>query len=153
MANIEHSAISDPDIHEPKGISSASAGEIYVADGAASGNWSPVTDIYQCKLDNVSAVETTYVPIAFAGTVVRVTTVLGDAISTGDATVTAKNSAGSTMATLTIANSGSAAGDVDTATPSTNNTVTDNDYITLESDGGSTNTAELHFIVVVERSS
>jgi len=39
MANIEHKNIPDPNIHEPKGISSATAGEIYVADGAGSGDW------------------------------------------------------------------------------------------------------------------
>lgn len=39
MANIEHSLIADPDIHEPKGIASASAGEVYIADGAGGGSW------------------------------------------------------------------------------------------------------------------
>ena len=40
MANVEHNAITDPNIHEPKGVSSASSGTVYVADGAGSGNWS-----------------------------------------------------------------------------------------------------------------
>ena len=40
MPNIEHSAITDPDIHEPKGATTADAGQIYVADGANSGAWS-----------------------------------------------------------------------------------------------------------------
>lgn len=35
----EHNVISDPDIHEPKGIASASDGEVYVANGAGSGAW------------------------------------------------------------------------------------------------------------------
>lgn len=39
MANINHSTLSDPYLHEPKGISSALAGQIYVSDGAGSGDW------------------------------------------------------------------------------------------------------------------
>ena len=37
---IQHNAISDPDIHEPKGVATADAGTIYVADGLGSGTWS-----------------------------------------------------------------------------------------------------------------
>lgn len=35
----EHVAITDPDIHEPKGITGASAGQVYVANGIGSGAW------------------------------------------------------------------------------------------------------------------
>jgi len=34
---IEHNVITDPEIHEPKGAAAASEGEVYIADGAASG--------------------------------------------------------------------------------------------------------------------
>lgn len=40
MANIQHSALSDPNIHEPKGVTTALAGQVYVADGSNSGTWS-----------------------------------------------------------------------------------------------------------------
>ena len=36
---IEHDTITDPYIHEPKDISTANAGQIYVADGLGSGSW------------------------------------------------------------------------------------------------------------------
>lgn len=36
---IQHNVITDPDIHEPKGVASASTGQIYVANGAGSGTW------------------------------------------------------------------------------------------------------------------
>jgi len=36
---VEHVNITDPNIHEPKGIASASNGQVYVADGAGSGDW------------------------------------------------------------------------------------------------------------------
>ena len=35
----EHVDITDPEIHEPKGVASAAAGEMYVADGAGGGAW------------------------------------------------------------------------------------------------------------------
>lgn len=39
MANVQHSALTDPNIHEPKGVSSASSGQVYVANGSGSGSW------------------------------------------------------------------------------------------------------------------
>ena len=44
MANVEHSTITDPNLHEPKGISAASADELYFADGGGSGTWQSLTD-------------------------------------------------------------------------------------------------------------
>jgi hypothetical protein len=35
----EHSVITDPNIHEPKGVAAASAGQVYVANGSGSGAW------------------------------------------------------------------------------------------------------------------
>lgn len=44
MPTIQHSAIPDGERHEPKGVSTASSGQVYVADGAASGSWRKVRD-------------------------------------------------------------------------------------------------------------
>lgn len=41
---IEHSSIVDGERHEPKGIGSATVGQVYVADGAGSGAWALPTD-------------------------------------------------------------------------------------------------------------
>lgn len=40
---IEHVSVTDPHIHEPKGVAAAAANTVYVATGAGSGAWSPVT--------------------------------------------------------------------------------------------------------------
>lgn len=46
MANVYHANISDPYLHEPKGVATASTGEVYVADGAGSGDWmNPISHI------------------------------------------------------------------------------------------------------------
>ena len=36
---IEHKNITEADLHEPKGVSSANTGQVYVADGLGSGDW------------------------------------------------------------------------------------------------------------------
>ena len=36
---IQHNVITDPNIHEPKGASSATSGKVYISDGAGSGAW------------------------------------------------------------------------------------------------------------------
>lgn len=43
MANVAHSSLTGASLHEPKGVASANAYEVYVADGAASGNWEILT--------------------------------------------------------------------------------------------------------------
>jgi hypothetical protein len=155
MANVNHSSLTDPYLHEPKGVAAAASGEVYVANGSGSGAWTAKETLIELSLEgyleNVSAVEKVYVPIPFAGTVVKILTVLEAVISSANSTVTVKNAAGSSMGTLTITASGSAAGDVDTLVPVSNNTVTADSFITVESDGASTNTAKLRFVVVLDR--
>ena len=41
MANVNHNTLTDPYLHEPKGIATASAKEVYIANGAGSGTWKP----------------------------------------------------------------------------------------------------------------
>jgi len=39
MATVQHSVLTDPNIHEPKGVATAANGKVYVANGAGSGTW------------------------------------------------------------------------------------------------------------------
>lgn len=43
----EHSTITDPDLHEPKGVAAATSGQVYVANGAGSGVWQTLSQIAQ----------------------------------------------------------------------------------------------------------
>lgn len=36
---IQHNVITDPDIHEPKGVASATSGKVYISNGSGSGAW------------------------------------------------------------------------------------------------------------------
>lgn len=39
MPNVEHSTLTNAEIHEPKGVSAASEGQVYIANGLGSGTW------------------------------------------------------------------------------------------------------------------
>lgn len=44
MATIQHKDIPEAQLHEPKGVSLAAAGQAYIADGAGSGAWTDTAD-------------------------------------------------------------------------------------------------------------
>jgi len=155
MANVNHSALTDPYLHEPKGAAAATSGQVYVANGSGSGTWTTKESLVELSLEgyieNISSASTVYVPIPFSGTVVKVVTVLEASIGSADATITVSNAAAASMGTITVAFTGSAAGDVDTLVPSSNNTVAAESFITIATDGASVNTAALRFVVIVDR--
>jgi hypothetical protein len=92
------------------------------------------------------------IPEEFEGDVVEIRTVLNGAISTADATITPKiNGIALTNGAVTVAQSGSAAGDVDVSRPSGNNTVRAGDAIEFETDGASTGAVELGITFVILR--
>jgi hypothetical protein len=152
MPTIQHSALTTTDVHEPKGITTATNNQVYVADGANSGAWTDLTISFSAVIADVSTAETIYIPMPYAGTIAKVTTVLEGAITVADATINVKNSSAVSMGTITVAYTSSAAGDVDSLSPASNNTVTADDYITVETDGGSTNAQRLWVTIILERS-
>ena len=147
-----HSALTGADLHEPKGVAAAAAGKVYLSDGLGSGSWVVPPYTLTTRLDDVSTASTVYIPIPFAGTVTKVVTVLEGSLTTANATVTVKNAAGSSMGALTITQSGSAAGDIDTLTPVSNNTVTNDSRISIETDGASDTTRKLFVTVYIQGS-
>lgn len=46
MANVEHKNLTDPELHEPKGIATASSGQVYIANGSGSGTWTSQDPAY-----------------------------------------------------------------------------------------------------------
>lgn len=160
----EHVNITDPEIHEPKGAAAASANTIYVADGAASGTWqqigtsqldsSSIKNInersFTAEIDNVSTAGSYWVAAPWAGTISKIYTVLHGSIGTADAGLSFEiGGTAITNGNITIAYSGSAAGDADSATPSANNTVTAGQPIEIITDGASTTTAKVTVTFVI----
>lgn len=147
-----HSALTDTDgIHEPKGISSATNNEVYVANGLGSGTWEPRMYTLCSHINDVSVADSIYIPVPYAGNVVRVVTVLEGPIAGSNDTITVRNTAGVSMGTITITQVGSAAGDIDVLTPVGNNSLANNSYIRVDTDGASTSAQTLHITVVIER--
>lgn len=58
QVEIQHKDVTDPQIHEPKGISAADEGQVYVADGEGSGVWLKLSpsdlDFEQAEFDNTT---------------------------------------------------------------------------------------------------
>jgi hypothetical protein len=153
---IAHSSLTDPELHEPKGIASAAANKVYVSDGAGSGDWtefSAVTDALCLDIADGSADTSYYVVTPYAGTITKLYTVIDGAVSTADITVQAKiGGTNVTNGLITIATAASAAGDVDSATPTAANTVTEGGKVEFAvAGGGSGGSPRIHLIMLVER--
>jgi len=59
---VEHNNLTDPELHEPKGVASASEGQLYIADGAGGGVWdyySPYGNTHYTDLAAASTVSLT----------------------------------------------------------------------------------------------
>jgi hypothetical protein len=151
MANVTHSSLTGADLHEPKGVETANSEDVYVADGSGSGSWKGQSLLLDLKLTDISGSFDRYVPIPVACRVVHITTALSAAISGSDLVLTVKNAAGSSMGTITVTQSGSAAGDVDTLTPSSNNTFAVNTAIEIEGNGGPSSHVDLDVAILLER--
>jgi len=92
------------------------------------------------------------VPDHCAGTIMQVSSALNGAISGADADLTLKiNGTAVTNSTITIAQSGSAVGDVDTARPTGANLVAEGQHIEIETDGASTGTVAVTVTVAIKR--
>ena len=151
MANVTHSSLTGADLHEPKGVETANSEDVYVADGSGSGSWKGQTLLLSKKLTDISGSFDRYIPLHVACTVVQITTALSAAISGSDLVLTFKNAAAASMGTVTVTQSGSAAGDIDTLTPSSNNTFAVNTAIEIEGNGGPSSHVDLDVAILLER--
>lgn len=103
---------------------------------------------------DVSTAGQIYVPVPteFGGEVVEIRTALNGAISGADAGLTPKiGGTAMTNGAITIANAGSAAGDVDVSYPTGANEVVPGDAIEIETDGASTGAVEVFGTIVIKR--
>lgn len=148
----EHSAITDPNIHEPKGVAVASAGSNYIADGAGSGSWDHPYYTLTLELDDISTASTSYVVAPLPGTVEKIYSVIHTAITVADAVLTSAIGGTSiTDGSITVAFTGAAAGDVDSTVPSAANTVAAGSVLSIATDGGSTTASRCTVTFLIKR--
>lgn len=149
-----HASLTGADLHEPKGVAAADSGQVYIADGAGSGTWTTLVNANKAyitaRLEDISTAKSVFVVPGVAGDVSKIYSVIDGAIATADCTLSFEI-AGTpiTSGDITIAYSGSAAGDVDSSTPSAANTITAGQAIEIITSGASTNTvnATITFII------
>lgn len=151
---VQHSSLTGADLHEPKGVATATVGTVYVANGASSGTWTSVpatsvsvvdangyftgtnvedvlTELHESDrhmtgvFADISTPSTLLVPTIHGCVVEQIDFILAGAITTADATVTVTRSDGAAMGSQVIAFSGSAEGTRFSLVPSGNNTFTD----------------------------
>lgn len=163
---IEHVDITDPDIHEIKGAAAASANTVPIANGSGGTAFAKIdvdnidtssifnTNQYylQAVIDDISTAGSIYVPIVHAGYITTIYTALQGAITGADAVITFRNNAGTSLGTLTVANAGSAAGDIDTTTitPSPGQ-FSAGHFLKIDTDGASTNAVKLFITILFIR--
>lgn len=131
----------------------ATAAELNALDGISA----TVDELneYSLTLDiaDGSADATYYLVCPHAGTISKIRSVIDGVVGTADITITGKIGATPiTNGAITITQSGSAAGDVDTATPTAANTVTAGQAINLVvAGGGSGGSPRIHVVVTISR--
>lgn len=101
------------------------------------------------QLADVSTADQVYVPVPFGGRAVRVKVAIDAAITVANAVVTVKY-AGTSLGTVTVAFTGSAAGSVFEATLN-GAEVPAGGAIEIETDGASTTTAKASAVVIIKR--
>jgi hypothetical protein len=150
-----HASLTGADLHEPKGAASASANQVYIANGSGSGTWSKVTasamDTTTVKnvnkfftsgyYDRPDAATTRHYPAPVAATLSKVTLVTTNAaVSIADIVLEFEKTSGGldlhgTTSTVTIANL-TAVGTVFTFTPNQNNTFAAGDTFRIKNVSG-----------------
>lgn len=163
----QHSVLTGTELHEPKGVSSASSGTVYVADGSGSGSWSdPLASINNKNqlvvMGTISDVSTTgdYVLIPNPGQaskLVKVVAVCENNLSTADAVLTAEIvSAGVSYGSGTstdlnlVLNSGAGVNSVFPGAVTTNNSVATSQAVWIRTDGGSTGASKANILCVFD---
>jgi len=146
---MEHRNLTGDSLHEPKGVESATAGQVYVANGTGSGTWQDrLNGIINLntyglggRIDSISDVSSAFFVIPQKANLTKIYGVLSAAITGANSVITIyKNSIAQTP-TLTVPFTGSGPGVSQTFSISPNIAVLEGDIIELRSDGGSTGNA------------
>lgn len=144
----EHKNITGADNHEPKGVESASAGTVYVANGTGSGSWqSPLSSILNLnkyalsgRITDVSVAGSSFfTSVPFKSSLTRLYAVLSGAIATANTTLTLYKNGTPQSQTVTVAYVGSAAGVQTVFNFSPAISFNEGDVLEVRAGGGSTN--------------
>lgn len=149
----EHNVLTDPEIHEVKGAAAATVGQVPVADGAGAAAFQKIgtseldtTELFQTniqsitfKLTDISTAASHWMVFPHAADIKKIYSVIDGAITVADCGLSFEiATVPITSGGITITQSGSAAGDVDSSTPSAQNSIAAGAALEIITDGGST---------------
>lgn len=150
--SIQHSAIPDAQLHEPKGVAAAATGKSYIANGSGSGTWSFDPHIYTLDIANLDTVADYYLVFPYAGTIDKLSSVVDSAIAGADKVLT-MSLAGVAITTgaLTVPIAGSVAGQLNSVTPTALKTIAAGAALRIAATGASTGAARCHLSITFVR--
>lgn len=149
---VEHRNLTGASLHEPKGVESANSGDVYVADGLGSGDWTSRYDgvinlntfTLTTRIDDISAASSAWLVVPAKSTLNTVSGVLNGPITVANSIMTVYKNGASTGQTVTIPFAGSVAGTKVITAMSPVISFASGDVLELRSDGGATTTAILY---------
>jgi hypothetical protein len=104
------------------------------------------------KVTDISTAGSTFVAVPDLGNIVKIYTSIKNAITSADAAITFEiGGTAVTNGAITVTQAGSAAGDVDSSTPSAANRVEEGGSIEIISDGASATACEMIVTFVIRR--
>jgi hypothetical protein len=160
-----HKDLPSAELHEAKGIITAAtsdAGKILTPSAVTAGTSElrylkepEVKEKYayiSLYFPDVANKSDMFLPMNFAGTVKNVKCIIDGTITTADTILTVKvGTTAMTNGTITITASGSAAGDIDSCTPTALNTFTASSYLRVTSDTAGAGTVNATLLFTIER--
>jgi hypothetical protein len=161
-----HNALSGSEVHQDKLISTAvtgDAGKVTTPSAVTAGTGvlrnlleteiSQVTDVISVLFSDVTTAGSLYFAAPYNGVITKLQSVINGALASADEKIRLRlGGVAVTDSEITIANSGSAAGDVDTASPSSGNSVTAGQAVQVQTDGASSGGASCVVTVFIRRS-
>jgi hypothetical protein len=153
----EHRLLTGDQLHEPKGIDTASIDQIYVATGSGTGIWlsrfagNNNLNKYTMsgRFDDISAPSSVFLFCPQKGLVTKLSGVLNGPITGANATITLYKNGVITPATLVIPFTASTAGTAANVVLSPYIAVNENDVLELRSDGASSTTAAFSALITL----
>lgn len=156
-----HATLTDPELHEPKGASTASANTVYRANGSGGGSWGLIGAasvntlsvfnlnkiLLSASMEDIGTVATVYIPVPYKADVTAVTATLQAAITGANTTLTISNNGGTSMGTIVFPTAGSAAGATASNSSLTNNSFTAGQTVRITTDGAATNAVPVVFAI------
>lgn len=158
----EHRNLTGASLHEPKGAYAASSGQVYISDGAGSGNWTDknsdnlVFNTFTLQ-DRIADVGTSgssaffYIP--FKATIQKLSCIIHGALTGANSTLSIYVNGVARAETLVLSYSGSSAGQAFSQGTFAAHTIPADSVVEIRSDGGATNTisatTSLRLIAVV----